>query len=663
MKKTLTIIFLLILAGSLHAQTQKDTLRILCIGNSFSVDATERNLWSIAHEDGRCLIIGDLYIGGCSLERHWNNMKNDSPAYDFNRIDSEGRRSVTKKYRLSTALKDEKWDVVTLQQASHFSGLQETYEPYLGDLVGYVKEMAPDSKIMWHMTWAYAKEATHPQFPNYGKDQAKMYEQIVQASKAACEKYSLEVIPCGTAIQNIRGTRLGENVTRDGFHLNFGAGCYAASCTVYKALTGRTVTGNACRIPHLSEEWTLMAQLAAESAVREPWKVSEIGFNKYIYNKDEDQVGEYTLPDPLIKYDGTPVTDAKTWMGERKPELLEAFTREMYGRMPESVKWFETKVLETRKDALEGLATRKRVAIYLNKEHSVWIDLMVYTPNGVKQCPMFLGINFWGNDRCTLEEDVKAPSADEARRYGIYNSYPRGYNARRWPLEMILRRGYGVAFFYRSDVEPDFDDTNNLGVQRIYPREAGKGMCAADQWGSISAWAWGLSRAMDYLVTDTDVNPQRVAVMGHSRLGKTALWAGANDPRFAMVVANDSGCGGAALSRRNFGETVTLINRSFPHWFCDNFKKYGGHEEYLPFDQHELIALCAPRPVCIGSASKDFNADPEGERLSLENAKPVYELFGEGFSDRLQYHRREGGHDILPEDWQYYLDHADKYMK
>ena len=658
MKRLLLIIALF---GTFTAvAAPSDTLRVLCVGNSFSVDAAERNLWDIANADGRCVIVGNMYIGGCPLQKHHANMKSDAPAYQYRKVCADGSKVVTDAVKFSTAISDEKWDIVTLQQSSPLSGKKESYEPYLGELIAFVKKNLPEARIMWHQTWAYAEGSTHWAFASYGNDQKKMFAAIVDASRDVCTRYGLEVIPCGTAIQNMRTTAMRGNLTRDGYHLNFAAGCYGAACTFYRAISGRVVTGNQFRVPHLSEEMSIMAQVAAETAVRDPWRHNQIGFRNYPYNTDESKAGEYVLPDPLVAFDGTPVADSTDWMQRRRPELLEAFTAEMYGRMPSEVKYFEAKVLETRSDALNGLATRKRVAIYLNKKHSVWMDMLVYLPNTPGRHPMFLGINFLGNDACTMEPDVAGPNEKEAKRYALYTRQEKGVNARRWPLEMIVSRGYGVATFYRGDVEPDFDDTNANGVQAIYPK-SGKGICGPDQWGSISAWAWGLSRAMDYLVTDPDVDPARVAVIGHSRLGKTALWAGANDTRFAMVVSNDSGCGGAALSRRDFGETLTKINRNFPHWFCDNFKKYSGNESDLPFDQHELIALCAPRPVCVGSADADFNADPTGERLSLEAAEPVFALFGA--SDRLQYHIRHGKHDILAEDWSWYLDHADKFMK
>jgi hypothetical protein len=310
--------------------------------------------------------------------------------------------------------------------------------------------------------------------------------------------------------------------------------------------------------------------------------------------------------------------------------------------------------LEIDKKAMDGRATRTRLKITSKAwGRSFSFEAWLLTPNGTKiKPPVFLLIN----NRPTASADPMRSSKD-------------GF----WPVEQILARGYATAVFRTNDVDPDKDglEARAQGVRGALP---GSGEKEGESWGTIAAWAWGASRVMDYLETDEDVDATKVAVIGHSRGGKTALWAAAEDPRFAIACSNDSGCGGAALSKRIFGETVATINKGFPYWFCDNFKEFDNHEADLPIDQHQLLALIAPRQICVGSADADFWADQRGEFLSLVAASPVFALYGfEGFTanqmppldtslvrGKFEYHVRRGIHNLTPYDWACYMDVADR---
>ncbi|MBT4693170.1 MAG: acetylxylan esterase, partial [Planctomycetaceae bacterium] len=331
------------------------------------------------------------------------------------------------------------------------------------------------------------------------------------------------------------------------------------------------------------------------------------------FNYDESQVPAYNLPDLLITDGGVVVDKSRQWERIRRPEVLELFTAHMFGRIPENVvNDLRCEVVE-RGLAMEDRARRLQVRIYFNSEkNGPAVGLLIYLPidaNRRDTCPMFLGLNFMGNHTITNDPLVHVTKSwvrnrDEiGYRNNQATSDARGSSADRWPIRLLIESGFGVATAYYGDIDPDFDDGFKNGVHAVYPKtDDSKGQ----EWGSIATWSWGLSRILDYLQTLESINPRQIGVIGHSRLGKTSLWAGATDERFSLVISNDSGCGGAALSRRQFGETVQRINTSFPHWFCDKFQDYNANESALPVDQHMLIALIAPRPVYIASASEDL---------------------------------------------------------
>lgn len=399
-------------------------------------------------------------------------------------------------------------------------------------------------------------------------------------------------------------------------------------------------------------------------------------------NYDENKVPAYALPDPLVCQDGTRVVDADTWRSKRRPEILGLFESHMYGRMPGPPERCSVEVLSQDDKALGGKARRREVRCHFkNGPQQAHMDLLIYLPPGVDTAvPVFVGLNFFGNH--TIHSDPEIALNTEwmqaNKALGIENNRAteasRGVRSSRWPVELILSRGYGLATVYCGDLDPDFHDGFKNGVHPLF---APKGVAVRpdDAWGTICAWAWGLSRAMDYFETDSAIDAKRVAVLGHSRLGKTALWAGACDERFSVVISNDSGCGGAALSRRRIGERIDHITKSFPHWFCGKFTSYCNRENELPMDQHMLIALMAPRPCYVASAVEDKWADPNGEFLSAKHAESVYRLFGkEGIPvdtmpaadtpahGTLAYHIRSGKHDLSLYDWERYLDFADRHL-
>jgi len=394
-------------------------------------------------------------------------------------------------------------------------------------------------------------------------------------------------------------------------------------------------------------------------------------------NYDEAKVPAYNLPDLLVMDNGIRVSTAADW-AKRRIEVLSLLETEMFGRAPAPPQ-VRFKVESIDKAALGGKAIRKQASINVSRKR---FSLLLYLPaKAAGPVPVFLGLGFGPNQ--TVSPDPGIPLAGtwvqnkDTRAIelqpGVESS--RGSAASRWQVETILSRGYGLATMYYGDIEPDFDGALKLGIRGAYLRR-GQEAPGDGEWGAIAAWAWGLSRAADYLERDSNVDGLHLALVGHSRLGKTALWAGAMDTRFALVISNDSGEGGAAISRRRFGETVADLNRRFPHWFCGNYHRYSDREGEMPFDSHMLLALVAPRPLYVASAEDDQWADPKGEFLGAVAASDVYELLGRKgigtkqmppvnhpVGDTVRYHVRTGKHDITAYDWEQYLDFADRQFR
>ncbi len=371
------------------------------------------------------------------------------------------------------------------------------------------------------------------------------------------------------------------------------------------------------------------------------------------YNYEEAKIPAYQLPDVLTSVNGKKITGKKEWLNLRRPEVLELFTTHVYGRVPSSPYKTSIKVVQEDKNAMNGLATLKVVDItFTANEKSLTLHLGLFIPNKIpKPVPAFLLI-------CN-----RPPSNID---------FTRSVKSEFWPAEEVIARGYAVAAFYNADIDPDKDDNFKDGIHGLLDGER-----TSESWGTIAAWAWGASRCLDYLETEKDIASDKVAVVGHSRGGKTALWAGATDQRFALVVSNEAGCGGSSLSRRRYGETVDRINKSFPHWFCTNYKSYSNNEDALPVDQHMLMALIAPRAVYVAAADKDLWGDPRGQYLALYHSLPVYKLLGTKsalpeempalnqpvHNGMVAYHVREGEHNLLLKDWNFFMDFGDVVLK
>lgn len=378
-------------------------------------------------------------------------------------------------------------------------------------------------------------------------------------------------------------------------------------------------------------------------------------------------------PDPLRMFDGKPVTTKIDWFNRRRPELKELFQHYEYGYFPRAAKIKATFEHQNMK-FMDGKATLKLVTLSFVEAEAPRIHLMLVVPNQRRNpAPVFLGINFSGNHSLITDPNVPLPDGWMNNKYArVANNRAtnegRGKQVDTWAIEQSVARGYAVATFFGGELQPDVVDATN-GIRSVFfgshnPEE---------DWGTIGAWAWGLQRVVDYLETDRDIDKKRIAVVGHSRLGKAAMLAGAFDERIALVIPLQAGCGGTSPARGTIGESVKRINTSFPHWFCGEFKKFNDEPERLPFDHHCLIALCAPRPVLLSNAVEDSWANPEGQFEMLKAADKVYRLVGvkgiaseempevgQLMDSRLGYYIRPGKHSMTKDDWKVFLDYADK---
>lgn len=357
-------------------------------------------------------------------------------------------------------------------------------------------------------------------------------------------------------------------------------------------------------------------------------------------------------PDPFISFfDAKLITSADEWTSIRAPELRELFQHYIYGFFPDAVT-VTARVRVEGASLFEGRVIYREIELELHPE--VHVHLGLFLPPGVNKPPVFLALNPCGNS--SLVEDEQVPAAEAWQSPSCPTG--RGGRADRWPVQEIVARGYALAVLHESELDPD-DPADERFADGVHPHIP-SGVGFSTQWARIAAWAYGLSRAMDYLETSSEVDGARVAVTGHSRRGKAALLAAAFDSRFAMAIPHQSGTAGATMSRDNTGESIEMINTAFPAWFNRNFPLFAGQEDRLPIDQHLLLGLVAPRPLLVTNGADDFHANPAGALKSVELATPIYERLGG--AGKISWHERPGGHSLGLEDWLVFMDFADQHL-
>jgi hypothetical protein len=393
-------------------------------------------------------------------------------------------------------------------------------------------------------------------------------------------------------------------------------------------------------------------------------------------NYDEAKVGTYTLPDPLVASSGTRVTDSATWTRVRRPEIYRMIESTQFGRAPGKPDHIVVDRFDGGTPALDGKAVRRQTTLYFTADRRrPKAEVLSYVPADAKgPVPLLLQISFSSNSSVIDDPGIR-PGEMWNREHERVPAPATGARSR-VDILPFLQNGIGFATLYYGDIEPDFDGGIPFGIRGRYLKP-GQTQFAADEWGAIAAWAWGLRRVMDYLETEPAIDAKRVALLGSSRLGKTVLWTGATDPRFAVILASVSGEGGAAISRRNYGETIKHITDStrYDYQFARNYQSYGDRVNQLPFDGHMLISLVAPRPLLLQTGDTDYWSDPKGEYLAAVAASPVWKLFGtdglatdhypaagEPVLSTLGYSMHAGRHGILAADWPVFLEFLKRHL-
>jgi hypothetical protein len=391
-------------------------------------------------------------------------------------------------------------------------------------------------------------------------------------------------------------------------------------------------------------------------------------------NYNEDSVGSYVLPDLFTEQNGQIVKDAKTWMEKRRPEIVALFEEHQFGKMPPRPAEMHFDVFDKGTEVLNGKAIRKQVRVFFTKDTTCKMDLLIYLPKITKPSPLLFIINFFANSSVVDDPGIRV--GDVWTREGKkLPATPAPFG--KINIDTFISQGFGIATVYYGDIEPDFKTGFKHGIRGYYLKP-GQSYPADNEWGAISAWSWGLSRAMDYFETDKQIDAKRIALQGTSRLGKTVLWTGAQDTRFKLIIASCSGEGGAALSRRNYGENIRHMTDTSRYYyqFAPNWHSYTDDFSRSPVDAHMLVALMAPRPLLLQTGDTDYWSDPKGEFLAAVAAEPVYKLFhkqGPGTDvmpkagdqtmlNTLGYYMHAGGHGTIPSDWPLFISYMKKYL-
>lgn len=433
---------------------------------------------------------------------------------------------------------------------------------------------------------------------------------------------------------------------------------------------------------------TLLAGFALSSAHAQSTRPAA-PTTRFVDNIDESKAGNFPLPDALLLPDGQRVTTAEQWYSTRRPQLLQLFAQNVYGVAPAAPPAAAEKFDDNPTGdgaAFGGLAKRKQVRVSVDVGSYipgprvgppvVRIDTLIYTPASANApVPLILCLSFY-----PLHEVTTDPAVQVMGGYNRYTQQPepgkeadRGKVAAAWPIQKILSRGYGVALVYYQQIEPDAPGDHTFGLRATFRSPGAPSQ--SDTWGTTAAWAWGASRVMDDLQTDHDIDPHRIAIMGHSRLGKTAMWIGATDERFAMILGAQPGRGGAAPARRNYGESIVALTTRFGYQFCPAYAAWAKHPQDMPIDSNELIDLLAPRPFYQTASVEDRHSDPKGQFMAEAAAGPVYQLLGaQGLGNdqmpgldqpimhTLGFHYRPGKHEVTAYDWEQFLKFADLHF-